>query len=97
LADHRVGIEIVEDVSCDGARCLVRCLEGPVRVGVVFTTLELSGGTRREVSLRVSRITRYGKPAEFFDPPHSALMELSGAEAGLLAVDSVLAAPAGSD
>jgi hypothetical protein len=92
LADHRVGIEVVEDVSGDRASRVVRCLAGTVAVGDVFATLELPDGARGEVSLWVAGITRYGKAVEFVDPPHSAMLELSGDGVHLLAPGSVLAA-----
>ena len=79
-------------MSGDRAGCVVRCLAGTVAVGDVFTTLELSDGATSEVSLRVAGITRYGKAVEFVDPPHSAVLELSGDGVHLLAPGSVLAA-----
>lgn len=97
MADHRVEIITVEDVSDNRAHCVVRCLEGTVRVGEVLTVLELADGTRHDVSLTVAQIMRYGKPMTWFDPPHGALLELSGAAVGLLAERSCLVAPSSAD
>lgn len=81
----------VEQERPDGGTCVVRCIEGVVRVGQVF---QLEGGEGSEEILKtltLDRIERYGRFVEFFDPPHNALVHLSGGPLAPLRYGDVLA------
>ncbi|MFE1951974.1 hypothetical protein ACFW9D_16060 [Streptomyces sp. NPDC059524] len=58
----------------DEVVCVVWCVGGVVRVGDVFAV----DGVVGEARWAVSRIDRYGRPVEMFDPPHGARVILVG-------------------
>ncbi|MFF0434940.1 hypothetical protein ACFYU9_22220 [Streptomyces sp. NPDC004327] len=68
----------IEQCDEDGGVCIVRCISGVARVGQVFLP-EASDSSAKVRPLTLDRIERYRQPVEFFDPPHSAMVYLSGA------------------
>lgn len=60
--------------------CVVRCLDGVVRVGDCVVAGELGDGSRVQLECNVVGIDRYGRNVDFVDPPHSARITLDGAE-----------------
>jgi hypothetical protein len=76
----RVGIENVEQLSDQVAVCVVRCLGGSVSAGDIFGIAVTEDGIHNSVELRVTTIWRYGRTVDLLDPPHSARLELTGAD-----------------
>ncbi|MER5306846.1 hypothetical protein ABT034_03460 [Streptomyces sp. NPDC002773] len=70
----------------DGGICVVRCVGGVLRPGQVYTARGLTG------TVRLDRVEKYGRPVEFIDPPHSALIHLSGGVLDQLRYGDVLVA-----
>lgn len=68
----------VEEASDLGGTCVVRCISGVARVGQVFTPAPADDDVPADLHLTLSRIERYRNDVEFFDPPHTARVELSG-------------------
>ncbi|MFE6919615.1 hypothetical protein ACFVAV_01080 [Nocardia sp. NPDC057663] len=73
-------LEVVEIQSAPSAQavCVVRCLSGTVEVGDIATSGVMHDGNRISLSLEVSVMLRYGMRCDLLDPPHSALLRLSG-------------------
>lgn len=65
-------IHTVVEHGPDGGVCVVRCVGGVLRPGQVFAARGLTG------TVRLDRVEKYGRSLEFIDPPHSALIHLSG-------------------
>lgn len=81
-AGIRVGIETVDQLSGQVAVCIVRCLSGSVSTGDIFDIAIAEDGIQNFVELRVITIWRYGRTVDLIDPPHSAKLELAGADVG---------------
>ncbi|MEU9111849.1 hypothetical protein AB0D04_08675 [Streptomyces sp. NPDC048483] len=91
----RLQIHTVESTDGTAARCVVRCVGGTVRPGETFTVARSPAGDDTPVHLTLTRINRYGHQVALVDPPHSALVDLSGAGTRTLVRGTVLtAAPA---
>lgn len=73
-----IRLEIHETVvgSDDRIRCVVRCLEGTVTSGETLDTAVSADGTRVPVVLTIEGIERYGRPVDFLDAPHGAVLEI---------------------
>lgn len=75
----RLQIYAVEASSPTGVICIVRCVGGIARAGQIFgveSATDAAGVGLGHVVL--DRIDRYGRHVDFFDPPHSARVALSG-------------------
>ncbi|MGW5420578.1 hypothetical protein [Streptomyces sp. NPDC003943] len=70
----KLQVHSIEQRDDYGGVCVVRCIGGVVRMGQAF----LIEHGQHPRSLTLERIERYRQPVEFFDPPHSALIYLSG-------------------
>lgn len=70
----------------DGGVCVVRCVGGVLRPRQVYAARGLTG------TVRLDRVEKYGRPVEFIDPPHSALIHLSGGVLDQLRYGDVLVA-----
>lgn len=73
-------LEVIEfrRTGPEGAECIVRCLTGTVVVGDIAVSAEFSTGKDVPIELSISHILRYGKSCDLLDPPHNALLGLSG-------------------
>lgn len=80
----------IESVAPDHASCVVRCLDGTVSVGQVFSRLELPDGNVLPVSLVLGEIVRYNRRVEFFDVAHAARVRLAGDGADRLVAGAFL-------
>ncbi len=78
----KVEVQGADPPSEDVVVSVIRCVEGEMTVGEVFNVATLAGGGESEVSLRVTRIWRYGRLVDLVDPPHSARVELMGCGVG---------------
>ncbi|TGN74824.1 hypothetical protein E5083_21905 [Streptomyces bauhiniae] len=74
----RLQIYSSEQDAQGGVVCVVRCVGGIARVGQDFYFTASASGIDVHSPIRLERILRYEKPADFLDPPHSAKVCLSG-------------------
>jgi predicted NUDIX family NTP pyrophosphohydrolase len=75
----KLQIVSVESTTPSKATCIVRCVGGIVRTGQIFSvrsTTDVAGADSHHIAL--DWIDRYGRRVDFFDPPHSATVALSG-------------------
>ncbi|MFJ9415849.1 hypothetical protein ACIRPT_16965 [Streptomyces sp. NPDC101227] len=86
----------MESVNGGTARCVVRCIGGTARLGLIFvgpvTRAGADPGGTAPARLELTGITWYGKRVDSLDPSHSALVDLSGAGTRTLARGTVLTA-----
>ncbi|MGW3459871.1 hypothetical protein ACWDE9_09865 [Streptomyces olivaceoviridis] len=93
-ADARLLIHSVE-VEVTTATCVARCVGGVVRIGQRFG-VGLDDRTRDDAPLvTLEGILRYGRPVDFVDPPHSALVRLTGDAVVMMAPGHIVTAVAG--
>ncbi len=88
--DSRLQVHSVEQDLPDGGVCVVRCIGGIARVGQRFRLEDDWRTGRPSGALVLGRIERYGRAVDFFDPPHNALIHLSGGPLTRLWWESVL-------
>jgi hypothetical protein len=72
-----VKLEIHQVYSCDNATAIVvvRCVQGPVRLGARFHRIQ---HTEAPINLELTQILAYGHPLDALDPVHAALVTLQG-------------------
>lgn len=80
----------VEETSDHGGTCVVRCISGVARLGQVFTPAPGGHDAPAGLHLTLTRIERYRNDVEFFDPPHTARVELSGGSVASLSRGSII-------
>ncbi|QHC31117.1 hypothetical protein [Streptomyces sp. HF10] len=87
----RLQIYSVEETTVTSAVCIVRCVGGVARIGQLFEVEpapDQRGGGQQKMTL--DWINRYQRRVEFFDPPHSAKVSLSGEGIGELKCGTVI-------
>lgn len=80
----------IEKASDHGRTCTVRCISGTARLGQVFVLAPEDYDAPAGLHLTLTRIERYGNAVEFFDPPHTAKVELSGDSGAPLSRGSII-------
>ncbi|MFD7460530.1 MULTISPECIES: hypothetical protein [unclassified Streptomyces] len=74
----------VEERETAAATCIVRCVGGIPRTGQRFLVGSALDPAARPVHVTLDWICRYGKRVDFVDPPHSAIVRLSGEAVAVL-------------
>ena len=72
----RLQIYEVERLDDHGGVCTARCIAGIARIGQVFASNDSSEDADSKITL--TTIERYRKSVDFFDPPNTARVSLSG-------------------
>jgi hypothetical protein len=90
ISPSKLQIYGVERSDDHGGVCTVRCITGIVRIGQVFTSDDSSEGANGDSTITLTAIERYRKSVDFFDPPNTARVSLSGNSVGNLGRGSIL-------
>lgn len=94
----RLQIYSTDERGTDFAICVVRCVGGVVHSGCHFL-IESTDDTDNSAlsTLSLDWIERYGRLIDFIDPPHSALVRLSGKSVSLLERGVILTTASADD
>ncbi|MFI5628494.1 hypothetical protein ACIA8E_03705 [Streptomyces sp. NPDC051664] len=93
MADsNRLQIYSEEEVDALGGIYVARCVGGVVRVGQIFTVEGISEFASPSPRYTLTKIERYGRFIDFFDPPHAAKVYLSAESVSMLERGSILSA-----
>jgi hypothetical protein len=101
VADSTTGklqIYSTEERGADFAICIVRCVGGVVHSGFRFL-IESTDDAENAASptLSLDWIKRYDRMMDFIDPPHSAMVRLSGKSVSLLERGVILTTASADD
>lgn len=80
----------VERSDDGGGICTVRCIAGIARIGQVFSLDNSTDSMNPDSNFKLTRIERYRKNVDFFDPPNTARVSLSGGSVMELGRGSIL-------
>lgn len=80
----QIQIFSVEEKSPHEAICIVRCVGGIVRPGQSFDIGSVVDRGGRKAYVVLDWIERYRSRVDFIDPPHSAMVHLSGEGVAML-------------
>ncbi|MGW4891377.1 hypothetical protein ACWEQL_03790 [Kitasatospora sp. NPDC004240] len=79
--DAELQIDDIHGTGEDKTTVVVRCIQGPVRLGARFHRIR---DTAVPIDLKLTEILFYGRPVDELDSAHTALVTLRGAGTPLL-------------
>lgn len=78
MASGVLRVESVTDYDDTHATCIVRCVQGSVKVGDVISCGRSQEGRTQELLLRLEMILRYERAVSLLDTPHVAKIKVAG-------------------